>query len=47
MILTATRATMGYMAPEMFNKNIGEFSYEEDVYGFRMLLMEMAGEGKF
>lgn len=34
---------MGYMAPELFYKNIGGISYEADVYNFGMLLMEMAG----
>ncbi|CAL5344121.1 unnamed protein product [Camellia sinensis] len=33
---------MGYMAPELFYKNIGGISYKADVYNFRMLLMEMA-----
>ncbi|XP_028093253.1 rust resistance kinase Lr10-like [Camellia sinensis] len=41
--VTAARGTMGYMAPELFCKNIGRVSYKVDVYSFRMLLMEMAG----
>ena len=41
--LTATRGTRGYMAPELFYKNIG-VSYKIDVYSFGMLLMEMAGK---
>ncbi|PSS17643.1 Rust resistance kinase [Actinidia chinensis var. chinensis] len=41
--LTAARGTMGYMAPELFYKNIGRVSYKADVYSFGMLLMEMAG----
>ncbi|KAI8029832.1 Rust resistance kinase Lr10 [Camellia lanceoleosa] len=41
--LTAARGTMGYMAPELFYKNIGGVSYKADVYSFGMLLMEMAG----
>ncbi|GMP24786.1 hypothetical protein CsSME_00001937 [Camellia sinensis var. sinensis] len=41
--LTAARGTMGYMAPELFYKNIGGISYKADVYSFGMLLMEMAG----
>ncbi|KAL2550702.1 Rust resistance kinase Lr10 [Forsythia ovata] len=44
--LTAARGTMGYMAPEMFYKNIGGVSYKADVYSFGMLLMEMAGRRK-
>ncbi|XP_021896826.1 rust resistance kinase Lr10-like isoform X2 [Carica papaya] len=44
--LTAARGTMGYMAPELFYKNIGGISYKADVYSFGMLLMEMAGRRK-
>uniref|UniRef100_F6HAL3 Protein kinase domain-containing protein n=2 Tax=Vitis vinifera TaxID=29760 RepID=F6HAL3_VITVI len=44
--LTAARGTMGYMAPELFYKNIGGVSYKADVYSFGMLLMEMAGRRK-
>ncbi|WOG89804.1 hypothetical protein DCAR_0209043 [Daucus carota subsp. sativus] len=44
--LTAARGTMGYMAPEMFYKNIGGISYKADVYSFGMLLMEMTGQRK-
>ncbi|KAL6321061.1 hypothetical protein AAG906_012047 [Vitis piasezkii] len=44
--LTAARGTRGYMAPELFYKNIGGVSYKADVYSFGMLLMEMAGRRK-
>ncbi|XP_056160239.1 rust resistance kinase Lr10-like isoform X1 [Syzygium oleosum] len=44
--LTAARGTLGYMAPELFYKNIGGISYKADVYSFGMLLMEMAGRRK-
>ena len=44
--LTAARGTIGYMAPELFYKNIGGVSYKADVYSFGMLLMEMAGRRK-
>ena len=40
--LTAARGTIGYMAPELFYKNIGKVSYKADVYSFGMLLMEIA-----
>ncbi|ONI01484.1 hypothetical protein PRUPE_6G142300 [Prunus persica] len=40
------RGTMGYIAPELFYKNIGGVSYKADVYSFGMLLMEMAGRRK-
>ncbi|GLT30452.1 hypothetical protein SLA2020_052510 [Shorea laevis] len=41
--LTAARGTPGYIAPELFYKNIGGTSYKADVYSFGMLLMEMVG----
>ncbi|KAL6581449.1 hypothetical protein OROMI_007372 [Orobanche minor] len=44
--LKAARGTMGYMAPEMFYKNIGGVSYKADVYSFGMLLLELAGRRK-
>ncbi|XP_057950422.1 rust resistance kinase Lr10-like isoform X2 [Malania oleifera] len=44
--ITAARGTMGYMAPELFYKNIGGVSYKADVYSYGMLLMEMAGRRK-
>ncbi|KAI9074558.1 hypothetical protein K1719_043399 [Acacia pycnantha] len=44
--LTAARGTIGYMAPELFYKNVGGVSYKADVYSFGMLLMEMAGRRK-
>ncbi|KAK7848861.1 rust resistance kinase lr10 [Quercus suber] len=44
--LTATRGTLGYIAPELFYKNIGRVSYKADVYSFGMLLLEMANRRK-
>uniref|UniRef100_A0A2N9G7I0 Protein kinase domain-containing protein n=1 Tax=Fagus sylvatica TaxID=28930 RepID=A0A2N9G7I0_FAGSY len=44
--LTAARGTLGYIAPELFFKNIRGVSYKADVYSFGMLLMEMAGRRK-
>ncbi|GMJ05339.1 hypothetical protein HRI_004203100 [Hibiscus trionum] len=41
--LTAARGTIGYMAPELFYKNIGGVSYKADVYSFGMMLMEIVG----
>ncbi|KAI8565007.1 hypothetical protein RHMOL_Rhmol03G0227000 [Rhododendron molle] len=41
--MTAARGTLGYMAPELFYKNIGGVSYKADIYSFGMLLMELAG----
>ncbi|KAK7385135.1 hypothetical protein VNO78_30846 [Psophocarpus tetragonolobus] len=44
--ITAARGTIGYMAPELFYKNIGRTSQKADVYSFGMLLMEMASKRK-
>ncbi|KAL3714379.1 hypothetical protein ACJRO7_006326 [Eucalyptus globulus] len=44
--MTTARGTLGYMAPELFYKNLGGVSYKADVYSFGMLLMEMAGRRK-
>ncbi|KAJ8770535.1 hypothetical protein K2173_018026 [Erythroxylum novogranatense] len=44
--LTAARGTIGYMAPELFYKNIGGISHKADVYSFGMLLLEIAGRRK-
>ncbi|RWR93504.1 rust resistance kinase Lr10-like protein [Cinnamomum micranthum f. kanehirae] len=44
--VTAARGTIGYMAPELFYKNLGGVSYKSDVYSFGMLLMEIAGKRK-
>ncbi|RWR93547.1 rust resistance kinase Lr10 isoform X1 [Cinnamomum micranthum f. kanehirae] len=42
----AARGIIGYMAPELFYKNLGGVSYKSDVYSFGMLLMEIAGKRK-
>ncbi|EOY13485.1 PR5-like receptor kinase [Theobroma cacao] len=44
--LTAARGTVGYMAPELFYKNLGGISYKADVYSFGMMLMEITGRRK-
>ncbi|ESW13189.1 hypothetical protein PHAVU_008G175100 [Phaseolus vulgaris] len=44
--MTTVGGTIGYMAPELFYKNIGRISYKSDVYSFGMLLMEMASRRK-
>ncbi|XP_062001081.1 rust resistance kinase Lr10-like [Rosa rugosa] len=46
LILTAARGTIGYIAPELFYKNIGGVSNKADIYSFGMLLMEIAGKRK-
>eukprot|EP00261_Vitis_vinifera_P040233 XP_019081476.1 PREDICTED: rust resistance kinase Lr10-like [Vitis vinifera] len=42
--LTAARGTLGYIALELFYKNVGHVSCKADVYSFGMLLMEMVGK---
>ncbi|CAL9004700.1 unnamed protein product [Prunus brigantina] len=44
--LTAARGTIGYIAPELFYKNIGGVSSKADIYSFGMMLMEIAGKRK-
>ncbi|CAJ1972267.1 unnamed protein product [Sphenostylis stenocarpa] len=44
--MTGARGTIGYMAPELFYKNIGRISHKADVYSFGMLLMEMTNKRK-
>ncbi|KAK8985549.1 hypothetical protein V6N11_068803 [Hibiscus sabdariffa] len=43
---STARGTIGYMAPELFYKNIGGVSYKADVYSFGMMLMEIVGRRK-
>ncbi|GKV31330.1 hypothetical protein SLEP1_g40026 [Rubroshorea leprosula] len=43
---SATRGTMGYIAPEVLSRNFGKVSYRSDVYNFAMLLLEMVGGRK-
>ncbi|BBG96999.1 Protein kinase superfamily protein [Prunus dulcis] len=45
-LFDGSKGTMGYIAPELFYKNIGGVSYKADVYSFGMLLMEMASRRK-
>ncbi|XP_077226810.1 rust resistance kinase Lr10-like [Tasmannia lanceolata] len=44
--MTAARGTIGYIAPEVLSRNIGNVSYKSDVYSFGMLLLEMVGGRK-
>ena len=43
---TTVRGTLGYIAPELFHKNIGGVSYKADIYSFGMLLLEIVGRRK-
>ncbi|XP_031404089.1 PR5-like receptor kinase [Punica granatum] len=40
------RGTIGYIAPEVFNRNFGDVSHKSDVYSYGMMLIEMIGGGK-
>ncbi|XAR55979.1 Glycerophosphodiester phosphodiesterase [Bertholletia excelsa] len=41
--MTEAKGTIGYMAPEVFNRFVGRVSYKYDVYSFGMLILEMVG----
>ncbi|MED6162694.1 hypothetical protein PIB30_072981 [Stylosanthes scabra] len=41
--MSETRGTIGYIAPEVFNRNFGRVSHKSDVYSFGMMLIEMVG----
>ncbi|XP_059069184.1 rust resistance kinase Lr10-like, partial [Cryptomeria japonica] len=44
--ITVTRGTPGYVAPEVWNTNLGGVTDKSDVYSFGMLLLEIAGRRK-
>ncbi|WKA07521.1 hypothetical protein VitviT2T_025338 [Vitis vinifera] len=44
--MTIARGTIGYIAPEVLSRNLGNVSYKSDVYSFGMLLLEMVGGRK-
>ncbi|XAR55972.1 Glycerophosphodiester phosphodiesterase [Bertholletia excelsa] len=41
--MIGARGTIGYMAPEVFNRYIGNVSFKSDVYSFGMLILKMVG----
>ena len=40
------RGTIGYIAPEVFNRNFGGVSHKSDVYSYGMLILEIIGGRK-
>ncbi|RWR93855.1 rust resistance kinase Lr10-like protein [Cinnamomum micranthum f. kanehirae] len=44
--ITNAKGTIGYIAPEMFLRNLGGVSHKSDVYSYGMLLLEMVGGKK-
>ncbi|KAM3683955.1 hypothetical protein ACJW31_11G004600 [Castanea mollissima] len=44
--MTGARGTMGYIAPEVLSRNLGNVSHKSDVYSFGMLLLEIVGGRK-
>ncbi|KAK4598489.1 hypothetical protein RGQ29_015804 [Quercus rubra] len=44
--MLGVRGTAGYIAPEVFCRNIGGVSHKSDVYSYGMMVLEMVGGRK-
>lgn len=40
--MTGARGTVGYIAPEVFFRNLGGVSHKSDVYSYEMMVLEMS-----
>ncbi|KAK4492984.1 hypothetical protein RD792_000046, partial [Penstemon davidsonii] len=44
--MLVARGTIGYIAPEVFNRTFGQVSHKSDVYSYGMMVLEMVGKKK-
>ncbi|KAK4280774.1 hypothetical protein QN277_012352 [Acacia crassicarpa] len=44
--ISEARGTIGYLAPKVWNRNIGGVSHKSDVYSYGMMLLDMVGGRK-
>ncbi|KAF7819900.1 LEAF RUST 10 DISEASE-RESISTANCE LOCUS RECEPTOR-LIKE PROTEIN KINASE-like 2.1 [Senna tora] len=44
--ISEARGTIGYVAPEIWNRNFGGVSHKSDVYSYGMMLLDIVGERK-
>lgn len=45
--MTKIRGTIGYIAPEIFMRNVGNPSHKSDVYSYGMLILDIVGGKKY